>query len=88
MTKVKLKKPVVMINRHGKEEGLQVTKRRNRAWHPPQKQDDGSFVECDEPEFVYVPWVPGTVIEMSEASAAKYVESGRAEYVEEVTEEA
>jgi len=82
--KVKLLQNIVEKDKDDKEIGLKVAKRRNREWFPPRKNKDGEFEECLEPQFIYTPFVPGTVIECSEATGEKYIENG---WAEEVVEE-
>jgi len=79
--KVQLIKDIYEKDRFGNET-LKVTRRRNRSWHPPKKQEDGSFAESSEPEFISVPFVTGREIEMSDASAEKYISQGLAKAVE------
>ena len=70
--KVKLKQHI-MEGRH-----IKTAQRKNADWSPP-KVVDGQLVECQEPEFKIIPYVQGTVIEMSDASAKKWIEEGKAE---------
>lgn len=78
--KVKLLKDIIEYDRHGESVGVKTSRRKNKAFGPPQVVY-GKLVECSDPEFITTTWTAGTVIEMSEASAAKYVEAGNGEYV-------
>lgn len=68
-------------------DALKVARRKNKNWTPPQKLEDGSFKESSEPEYTFVAFTNGTVIEMSDTSAEKYVEKGWGEIVKDEEKE-
>lgn len=85
---VKLLKHIVEGN------GIKFAQRRNRDWKPPhvEKSEDGKtdrLVESPEPEYEIVPFVKGTVLDVSPATAEKWIKSGlAAKHAEEKAEAA
>lgn len=74
--KVKLLKHVI------EGTGIKMAKKKNKDWTPPKVvKEDGNekIVECGLPEHLITPFVEGTVIECSDATAQKWVEQGLAE---------
>lgn len=58
--------------------GIKMAVKANKDWTPP-KAVDGKVVECGLPEKKIVAYTKDAVIEMSDASAKKYIEKGLAE---------
>lgn len=85
--KVRLTKYVESLDRFGNIAGLMVTKKRNKNWVSP-KVVEGKVVECEEPQFYYIPWNPGTEMEVSDATGAKLIERNQAVEVKTETEAA
>ena len=74
--KVRLTKDIIEYDRHGESVGIKTSRRRNLAWGPPQVVY-GQLVESKEPQFIETPWVKGAVIDMSDATAQKYIDAGK-----------
>lgn len=85
ITKIRIIRDILGADKDGVE-SLRVTRKRNKAWTPPQKVGN-NLVESEEPEHFHIPWVVGQVVEMSEASCKKYIDSGHAVAVPVETEE-
>lgn len=79
--RIRLLEDVVEYDRHGESVGIKTSKRRNRAWGPPQVVYD-QLVESKEPEFTVISWTKGAVIDMSDASGQKYIDAGKGVLVE------
>lgn len=57
---------------------VKSTRRKNPKWEPP-KAVKGKLVESKEPEFLWTFFTQGAVVELSNASAQKFIENGWAE---------
>lgn len=67
--------------------GIKRADRKNRDWTPP-RIEDGKLVESNQSEKKMIAYVAGAIIEMSDASAKKWIDRGWAEpYVEQIEEE-
>ena len=71
----------VKLKQHIVEGGhIKASIRRNKNWTPP-KVVDGKIVESQEPDTVTTAFVKDAVVEVSEATAKKWVEKGWAEMI-------
>ena len=79
--RIKLLEDIHEHDWRGNSVGIKTTKKKNRAWGPPQVVYD-QLVESKEPQHTVIEWVAGAVIEVSEASGQKFIEAGKAAQVE------